>query len=99
MGVDLKYDLEEYSATVAQFVSLKDDIKEKKDNMIKSLETLRADWTTEGADAFFASIDDNWSVGIDNCVAVLEDLIDALNDAYIQYEKIETEANEKLKSM
>ncbi len=99
MGVDLKYNLDEYSTTVTKVVELKDDIKEKKENMIKSLETLRADWTTEGADAFFASIDDDWSIGIDNCVAVLEDLIDALNDAYDEYEKIETEANEKLKSM
>lgn len=98
MAVDLKYNLEEYTNALNNIKGLKTTIENNKTTMINSLETLRTDWTTEGGVAFFSSVDDDWTDGIDNCVAVLDDLIDALDKAYKQYEKIESEANKKLKS-
>lgn len=98
MGVSLKYNLEEYTQVLNKVKSLKNTIESNKTKMINSLETLRSDWTTEGGVAFFDSIDADWTDGIDNCVYVLDDLIDAMDKAYKQYTKIETEANKKLKS-
>lgn len=96
MGVSLKYNLEEYTQALNKMKSLKTTIESNRTTMINNLETLRNDWTTEGGVAFFDSIDADWTGGIDNCIDVLEDLIDALDKAYKKYEKIEKEANSKL---
>lgn len=98
MAVSLKYNLEEYMQALNNIKNLKSTIEKNRSTMIASLETLRKDWTTEGGVAFFDSIDDDWSDGIDNCLDVLDDLIDSLDKAYKQYAKIETEANKNLKS-
>lgn len=98
MGVDLKYNLSEYTNALNKIKGLKSTIENNKTNMINSLKTLRTDWTTEGGVAFFSSVDDDWTKGIENCIDVLDDLIEALNDAYKQYEKIEIEAKKKLQS-
>lgn len=99
MAVDLKYNLDEYTKALNNIKKLKTTIEKNKTTMINDLETLKNDWTTEGGVAFFASVDDEWTKGIDNCVTVLGDLINALDKAYKQYEKIESEAKKKMKSM
>lgn len=98
MGVDLKYNLEEYAAAKAKIVNLKTTIENNKNTMINSLEILRNDWTLDGGVEFFKSVDDTWSDGIQNCIDVLDDLIDALDKAYKEYEKIEPEANRRFNS-
>jgi len=98
MGVSLKYNLQEYTQALHKITNLKDTIETNRARMLKSLETLRSDWTTEGGVTFFNSVDENWSAGIEHCIVVLEDLIDALDKAYEKYAKIEPEANAKLKT-
>lgn len=97
MGVSLKYNLEEYAKVLNNIKTLKSTIENNKSTMISRLETLRKDWTTDGGVAFFSSIDDDWTAGIENCISVLDDLVDAMAKAYVEYEKVETEANNKLK--
>ena len=92
MAVNLKYNLVEYQNARNNINQLKTDIETNKSNMLTSLDDIKKDWTTEGGQAFFKSVDESWSDGIDNCITVLEDLISALDDAYTKYEGIEEEA-------
>lgn len=93
MGVDLKYNLDDYNNALNKIRILKDEIQHNKQSMISGLQAVRNDWTSEGGVAFFSSVDDSWSKGIDTCVTVLEDMIDSLEKARAEYEKIEPEAN------
>lgn len=99
MAVDLKYNLDEYSKAINNIKQLKSQIKSNKTKMINDLEIIRNDWTLDGGKEFFASVDEDWADGIDNCIDVFDDLIDALENSYKQYEKIEKEAKKVFKNI
>lgn len=97
MGVSLKYNLSEYKSSTSNIETLKSSIETSKNTMIDGLEQIRKDYTADGGQAFFNSIDTDWVDSIQTCINVLDDLLDALNQSYDKYNLIEDEASNDLK--
>lgn len=91
MGVDLKYNLEEYDLVKKEIEEIKKTLLTNKNNMLTSLSTLRTDWVSDGGTEFFKEIDGTWKTSVDKCVSVLEDIIEALEKGAEKYEQIEVD--------
>ncbi len=97
MGVSLKYETDDFSTANTNITDLITQIKDAKQAMIDGLDQIKADWVSEGATAFFDSIDDDWATSVDNCIDVLNDLLSCISTASTKYGEIETEAPNYLK--
>lgn len=97
MGVSLKYDTEDLDTGKTNVETLKGNLETARDAMKSGLAQVRTDWVSEGGDAFFDSIDNDWEKGVQNCIDVLDDMISALSDARTKYDDIETNAPTYLK--
>lgn len=97
MGTSLKYNLSEYDKANSDIKKLKSDIRKSKKKMKDGLEQIKKDWTTDGGKAFFDSIDTDWETAVQNCLDILDDLTDALDSAYKEYDDIEDDAKTYLK--
>lgn len=96
MGVDLKYKTEDFDTGKTNINNLIDEIINARDTMKKGLVQIRTDWVSEGGDAFFDSIDNDWETSVQNCIDVLNDMLDALGDAKDKYDEISTNASSYL---
>lgn len=92
MSVSLQYDLDIFTAGKDKIDNLKNNIDTAKRTMESGLDQLRRDWVSEGGDAFFQSIDQDWAKNIETCIHVLEDLYDAVEKASSKYGEIQSEA-------
>lgn len=97
MGTSLKYNLSEYAKANSDIKYLKSDIQKSKKKMEDGLNQIKKDWTTDGGKAFFDSIDTDWETAVQNCLDILDDLTDALDSAYEEYDDIEDDAKTYLK--
>lgn len=96
MGVNLSYDSDDFTTAMTNIEKLKSQLGEDKKAMIEALENLRKDWVSEGGDAFFDSIDNDWQTSVDNCISVLDDLKGAIKAASDDYAEISTDSIKKL---
>lgn len=97
MGVSLKYDIDDFATEKKNVSELKDKIDTARNTMKAGLNQLRSDWVSEGGEAFFESIDDDWENSIQSCIDVLEDIVSALEVTETKYGEIETNATTYLK--
>lgn len=97
MGTSLKYNLSEYDKANSDIKKLKKDIEKSKKKMKEGLDQIKKDWTTDGGKAFFDSIDTDWETAVQNCLDILDDLTDALDSAYKEYDDIADDAKIYLK--
>ena len=81
MGVSLKYDTDDLGSGKTNIESLKTKIETARDAMKSGLAQVRADWVSEGGDAFFESIDTDWEKSVQNCIDVLQEVADEYPDA------------------
>ncbi len=97
MGTSLKYDTLQMGVSQKNVNDLIEKIESARDAMRSGLEQIRKDWASEGGDAFFESIDNDWEVSVQNCIDVLGDLSTALKDAITKYDEISNNASDYLK--
>lgn len=97
MSVSLKYDTDNIDTVSKKMTILRDNIEQARDSMLNGLTQIRQDWVSEGAEAFFDSIDDEWIDNVQHCLDTIDDLISTINDASMKYKEIEAEAPNYLK--
>ena len=97
MGVNLKYDTLQMDVSQKNVDDLISKIETARDAMRSGLEQVRKDWASEGGDAFFESIDNDWETSVQNCIDVLGDLSASLKDAITKYNEISDNASTYLK--
>lgn len=93
----LKYDVDTLSTGATNIETLKTAVEKAKDDMVNGLAQVRLDWVSEGGDAFFNSIDNDWTKSVQNCIDVLDDILSAIKKAETTYAEIETESPNYLK--
>lgn len=97
MGVDLKYDTDDFDTAMRTILNLKQDLETKKKGMLDALTQLRNDWVSDGGDTFFNSIDTDWSDSVDECIELLQDIYDSLHSGSVIYDDISLQAQNYLK--
>lgn len=95
--MNLKFETDDFASANNNITDLINQINTAKQTMINGLTQIKADWVSEGATAFFESIDQDWVTSVENCVDVLNDLLSCISTASTKYGEIETEAPNYLK--
>lgn len=88
---NLQYNLDNMQTAIDNIGILRDEMDMKKDNLIVSLECIREDWQSGAGATFFSKLDNEWSMSIDECLALLDSFKTCLEEARNEYSKIEEE--------
>lgn len=95
--MSLKFETDDFVNANTNINDLITQINTAKQIMLSGLDQIKEDWVSEGATAFFDSIDQDWVKCVENCVDVLNDLLSCIGTASTKYGEIETEASNYLK--
>ncbi len=92
MAKELQFDVDKLRSTKKQCEELIQDLRNRQDELQKSLEDLRKDWNTDAGREFFKSQDNDWSEQVDHYVEIAGAVVSLLECAVKEYAKIEERA-------
>lgn len=87
----LKFNLEDLLVQKKFLVDLKNELAGNSKALEDNLATLKDGWQSDASDKFFEKIEGNWKPHVTALIEMVNDLIDALNDAIACYEPVEEE--------
>lgn len=91
---ELKFDIDMLNNMKYKLRSVVTDLEAQRDDVLKSLEKLKADWHTAAGKNFMENVNTDWTKEVEKYIKIVQGVEALLNEAVIQYQKVEEEIDE-----
>lgn len=91
MADHLNFSVEELQAQADKLNTIADNLQDNKNGLTTSLEGLKTDWDSDAGRTFFSTYDSDWMTKIDDYIALIREVSNALTYASGEYEDLEAD--------
>lgn len=88
---ELKFDIEALNNMKNKLADVVADLENCTNEVVNSLEKLKGDWNTTAGKQFMQNVDTDWTKEVEKYVRIVQGVEALLNEAAIQYQKVEEE--------